>query len=76
MLKPSSGKIIINDKQNILNNLDKWHEKISYIPQKPYFFDDNIVKNIAVGINSDEIDFKKIDKCLEIVNLKKKNLYS
>lgn len=57
---------------NILNNLDKWEEKISYTPQKPYFFDDHIIKNIAVGINNDEINFKKIDKCLEIVNLKRK----
>ena len=57
---------------NILNNLDKWEEKISYTPQKPYFFDDHIIKNIAIGINNDKINFKKIDKCLEIVNLKRK----
>ena len=35
-LKANSGKILINNKFNIINNLRKWQDKISYMPQKSF----------------------------------------
>jgi ABC-type multidrug transport system fused ATPase/permease subunit len=71
-LKPTSGKIIYNNNIDISKNLSSWQESISYVPQKPYFFDDSILKNIAIGVNLDEIDLEKINFCLDLVNLKDK----
>lgn len=72
LIKPNEGKIQYNDKLDISKNLLSWQETISYIPQKPYFFDDTILKNIAVGLDDNKIDIKKIYFCLRIVNLEKK----
>ena len=71
-LKPTSGKIIYNNNIDISKNLSSWQESISYVPQKPYFFDDSILKNIAIGVNLDGIDLEKINFCLDLVNLKDK----
>ena len=72
LLRPVNGQINYNNKKNIFKNLSVWQESISYVPQKPFFFDNTIAANIAIGLNKEKINFKKINDCLEIVNLKNK----
>lgn len=68
--EPTSGKIIIDNK-NILNiNNVSWKNQISYVPQSIYLIDDSIVNNIAFGIPSNEIDYNKIDELIRCVELK------
>ena len=67
--EPTSGKIIIDNK-NILNiNNVSWKNQISYVPQSIYLIDDSIVNNIAFGIPSNEIDYNKIDELIRCVEL-------
>ena len=54
LIEPTSGKIIV-DGINIFNQI-KWKENFSYIPQTTYFLEDTIEKNIAFGIDENEID--------------------
>ena len=70
LLRPVNGQINYNNKKNIFENLSVWQESISYVPQKPFFFDNTIAANIAIGLNKEKINLKKINDCLEIVNLK------
>ena len=70
LLKPTSGKIFLNqthdtsEKQKILNSL------IGYVSQKTTLFDDTIKKNIALGEDENEIDETKLKKVIEITQLK------
>ncbi len=68
ILKPNEGNIYLDgkkiEKQAILNL------KIGYVPQDNIILDDTISNNIAIGINKDQIDNKKLDKAIELSNLK------
>lgn len=72
IISPTKGSISYNQGIKISNNLTNWHNKISYVQQKPYFFDESILKNIALGCKPKDIDKQMIYKCLKIVNLSKK----
>ena len=67
MTKPDSGEILI-DSENINKNLDDWQNKIIYLSQKNYLFEDNILSNIVLGENERNIDKDRLEKALEISN--------
>lgn len=70
LIKPSEGEILVN-KENIYSNLEGWIEKIGYIPQKIYLFDDSIKKNITLGQEDHEINFDKLDEVIKSTHLDK-----
>ncbi len=68
LLSPSNGQIFINDMD--LNNVKKqWQSMISFTPQDIYLIDDTLVRNIAIGVKDDDIDFSKIKKSVEKAKL-------
>ncbi|MFP4514866.1 MAG: ABC transporter ATP-binding protein [Parcubacteria group bacterium] len=69
LLKPSSGKIEV-DKKDIYSNISKWQSNIGYIPQFIYLSDDSIKNNIAFGLEEDEINEEKLQKAIEVSQLK------
>ena len=60
---------MINNKFNIINNLRKWQDKISYMPQKSFLINETIRNNIALGEYDDEINNEKIEIALKKANL-------
>lgn len=66
---PQTGRIEI-DGVNIADNLDKWRNTISYVPQTVFLRDDTIRNNIAFGIEESQIDDKKVERALEQAQLK------
>tara|TARA_Y100000389_G_scaffold202716_1_gene248877 strand:- start:1346 stop:3145 length:1800 start_codon:yes stop_codon:yes gene_type:complete len=70
-LAPQSGKITI-DNYDIAQkeNLAKWRNCISYVPQKVFLSDDTIYSNICFGLDKKDIDKDLFKKSLEISNLK------
>ena len=68
LMKPSEGKITV-DKTDIFESLENWQKKIGYVSQDVFLTDDTIKKNIAFGVNEDEIDEKKIELTLKKANL-------
>ena len=45
----------------ILDEHNKWSkEKIGYVPQNVYLLDDTLRRNIAFGVNDDEIDDERV----------------
>jgi ATP-binding cassette subfamily C protein len=68
LLKPSSGKIEVDDK-DIYTNISAWQKNIGYIPQFIYLSDDSIKNNIAFGLEEDEIDDDKLKKAIEVSQL-------
>ena len=59
---PSSGEILINDKNNKEFTLTSLHKKISYVTQRIYIFNDTIAANVAYG---EEIDEKRVVEALK-----------
>jgi subfamily B ATP-binding cassette protein MsbA len=59
---PSSGKILINNKDFKDFTLTSLHQKIAYVTQRIYIFNDTIAANVAYG---EEIDEKRVVNALE-----------
>ena len=68
-LNPEEGNIQIG-KKSILDNVKKWQESISYVPQKIFLIDDSLKKNIAFEHTDVKIDDKRLIKSVEIAQLK------
>ncbi len=68
LLKPSEGCIHFGDR-NIHENLAAWQREIGYVPQDIYLLDASIRRNIAFGLEEDEIDEGKVGKAVEIAQL-------
>lgn len=66
---PQTGRIEI-DGVNIADNLDKWRNTISYVPQTVFLRDDTIRNNIAFGIEESQTDDAKVERALEQAQLK------
>jgi ABC-type branched-subunit amino acid transport system ATPase component len=69
LLQPSSGNIIINKNISLKENIDVWHSKLSYMPQDTFLINDTIKNNIALSLNVDSSDEKRIYKALTQVDL-------
>jgi ATP-binding cassette, subfamily B, bacterial PglK len=59
LLSPNKGIISFNG--NDLNpQLDSWQSHIAYLPQQIFIIDDTLRKNIALGVESNNIDDDKV----------------
>ena len=61
LLEVTSGAITVDGK-NIQDNLFNWRKKIGFVPQNINLLDDSIKKNIAFGLNDQEISEKNIER--------------
>ena len=53
------------DNIDIKNSLKNWQNKIGYVPQSIFLLDDELRKNIAIGVDEDKIDNEKVNKCFK-----------
>lgn len=67
--QPSSGVIKVNN-FNIHDLKIDWVASTAYIPQEKFLIDDTILKNIALGVADDQINYEKIDYALKVSSLK------
>lgn len=68
LLKPHSGKILIDNKKISESNIRSWQNLIGYVPQSIFLFDDTIASNIAIGSNEGDINFDHIIKVSKMAN--------
>jgi len=68
LLKPDSGKVLV-DGYDIFKNMSLWQKQIGYIPQNIYLSDNTIRKNIAFGLDDDQIDDNKIWEAIKNAQL-------
>ena len=71
LIKPQSGQLILNDVPVYENSQlhFNWKKTIGYVDQKFFFTNDSILKNVAFGEEDSQINIKKVEECLEKVNL-------
>ncbi len=68
LLPPNSGKVLIDEK-NIDEVKQGWQKCIGCVPQDVYILDESIKRNIAFGIQQDQIDENKIQRAIQLSNL-------
>jgi ABC-type multidrug transport system fused ATPase/permease subunit len=68
LISPKSGTISLNGKK-INNKTNGLKGLVAYIPQNTFIVDDSIKKNIALGIENDEIDIEKVINAAELSQL-------
>lgn len=67
LLKPTSGKIEIDNCVINNQNIRAWMRNISYVQQAPYIEKGTLISNIA--FLSDQVDEEKILKCIQAASL-------
>ena len=69
LLEPQKGILEVDGKVISKNNLRSWQKNIGYVPQQIYLLDDTIAKNIAFGVNSNDINKETLEKVAKVANL-------
>lgn len=72
-IEPDQGNVYLENK-NININYESWIKKISFVSQKVFLFDDTIEKNICLNFDNGKIDYNRLNKSVEIAELKQKIL--
>lgn len=67
VLTPSSGSVNVEPLEPARSN--GFQVSVSYVPQKPGLVSGNVAENVALGIESGEIDESKVWEALENANL-------
>ena len=67
--KPQIGEIKI-DGIDIYSSINEWRKKVALVSQSTTLLDENLKKNITFGENEEFLDIKKLDKVIEMSNLK------
>ncbi len=69
LLPPTLGKLKVDNKSLNIHTVPEWFKHIGYVPQDIYMIDASIASNIALGVNSDKIDYHQINRVLKQTNL-------
>ena len=71
LLVPQKGKLEVDGEVVSKQKIRSWQNSIGYVPQNIYLSDDTILSNIALGVDSKEINYKAVEKAAKIANLHK-----
>ena len=69
LLSPDNGKVLYNGEPINSKNINAWRSKIAYLPQQVFITDDNILRNIALGVKQEDIDYNKIRSSIKAAKL-------
>jgi ATP-binding cassette subfamily C protein len=68
LLEPTGGEILIDD--HAISDLNQvWRKNIGYIPQSIFLLDDTIRRNVALGVQEEDIDDELAWKALRMANV-------
>ena len=49
LYQPDSGDVLVDDKNLLLLDINKWRQMIGYVPQDLFLFHDNVFNNVNLG---------------------------
>ena len=67
--EPCDGEVLIDGISRNSYSKASWNKLFGYVPQMIYLFDDSIKRNIAFGVDDEDIDEQKVWHCLKQANL-------
>lgn len=68
LLIPLKGEVLLNNVP-MKECISSWYEMVAYIPQDIYLLDDTLRRNIALGINDEDINDTKIREAIHTAQL-------
>ena len=69
LIKPTDGKIIVDNVYDLYSNRSRWIDKLSYVQQNIFLLDASIKNNITLENNENKIDYIKYNKVLDTLKL-------
>lgn len=69
LLRPDSGKVLVDGIEITDKNVRDWQSNLGYIPQDIYLQDDTVASNIAFGVDSPEVDMEKVRRSSKMANI-------
>jgi ATP-binding cassette subfamily C protein len=69
LLEPSRGQINIDDTVLTTENTRAWQQKIAYVPQDVFLFDDTVACNIAIGQEAADMDLEQMSRAARLADI-------
>ena len=69
LYQPTAGEILIDGRPLTADLVPAWQASIGYVPQDIFLVDDTIARNIAFGLQDDEIDLTRLREACAIAQL-------
>lgn len=70
LYRPTAGAIYIDGEVLCEDNIRKWQNSIGYVSQSVFITDGSLVDNIAFGIETNDVDYNRINEVIELSDLK------
>ena len=64
-----SGQILIDNVPLTKDNLPAWQAKLGFVPQAPVILQDTIARNIAFGVEDEEVLINKVNDVLDLAGM-------
>lgn len=68
-MSPTSGQLLVDNQKIDSDHLPEWRTLLGYVPQDVYLMDDTLLRNIAFGLNDEDIDKTRAVEVLKIARL-------
>jgi len=68
LLIPQKGEVLYNGNR-LDDNLGAWYSHVAYIPQQVFLSDNTLRNNVALGVNDEDIDERKVVSALQMAKL-------
>lgn len=69
LLEPQSGSLQVDGFAVDGKNLRAWQHNLGYVPQQIYLSDDTIARNIAFGVEDDDLDMQAVENAARIARI-------
>ena len=69
LLRPSSGKILLDGKELKDNQINNWQALCSYVPQSINLLNTDFISNVAYGLEKNDINESKVWEALKAAQL-------
>jgi len=69
LLEATSGKVKVDGVALSNRNQQAWQEKIGYVSQRVFVFDDTLTQNVVFGVPEHDIDYELLSRVIQLVKL-------
>lgn len=70
LYRPTAGGIYIDGEELTNKNIRKWQNSIGYVSQNVFIADMTLAENIALGSDADTIDLDRVQRVIELADLR------
>lgn len=67
--RPTGGRVLVDGTEISSGNVREWQAGIGYVPQDVFLIDDSIARNIAFGIDDEEINQAQLREAAEAAQI-------